>query len=125
MAIVMFCQGLGAAVFVIIANAVFTNSLRHFLQQQAAHISVAPDVVINAGARGIRQLGLDHDQLAIVLQSYAQGIDNVMYVGIGVACAACAFAFGLPWLDIRAEKELSKIAGTPPAKEKDLEVGSA
>ncbi|KAK0260207.1 hypothetical protein LTS09_005023 [Friedmanniomyces endolithicus] len=126
MAIVIFCQGMGGAVFLIVANAVFSNSLRHQLGLQSSKIGVAPDAVINAGARGLRQLIPDGERLAVVLQAYTDSIDNVMYVGVGVACVAFAFAWGLGFKDIRKEKEMKKGSTfeSAAAKEKDLEASS-
>ncbi|KAK5150073.1 hypothetical protein LTS14_010438 [Recurvomyces mirabilis] len=56
MAIVIFCQGIGGAAFLIVANTVFSNSLRRLLRLQISKIGIAPDAVVNAGARGLRQL---------------------------------------------------------------------
>ena len=126
MAIVIFCQGMGGAVFLIVANAVFSNSLRRLLSPQSSEIGVTPDAVISAGARGLRQLIPDGEQLAIVLQAYTDSIDNVMYVGVGVACVAFAFAWGLGFKDIRREKAQKNLQTKegPAAKEKGLEGGS-
>jgi len=126
MAIVIFCQGMGGAVFLIVANAVFSNSLRHQLGLQSSKIGVAPDAVINAGARGLRQLIPDGERLAIVLQAYTDSIDNVMYVGVGVACVAFVFALGLGLKDIRKEKAMKEdsTVESAAAKEKDLEASS-
>ena len=126
MAIVIFCQGTGGAVFLIVANAVFSNSLRRQLTPQTSKIGIAPEVIIDAGARGLRKLIPDGERLAIVLQAYTDSIDNVMYVGVAVACAAFAFAWGLGFKDIRREKEKNNAQTTKSAatKEKDLEAGS-
>ncbi|KAK0858902.1 hypothetical protein LTS02_009605 [Friedmanniomyces endolithicus] len=126
MAIVIFCQGMGGAVFLIVANAVFSNSLRHQLRLQSSKIGVAPDAVVNAGARGLRQLIPDGERLAVVLRAYTDSIDNVMYVGVGVACVAFAFAWGLGFKDIRKVKAMNNAQTTESvaAKEKDPEAGS-
>ncbi|KAK5163171.1 uncharacterized protein LTR77_010955 [Saxophila tyrrhenica] len=126
MAIVIFCQGMGGTVFLIVANAVFSNSLRHLLRSQSSKIGVAPDVIVAAGARGLRQLIPGSEQLAIALQAYADSIDNVMYVGVGVACVAFAFAWGLGFKDVRREKAKSnaQTTGGVEAKEKNPEAGS-
>ncbi|KAK0247424.1 hypothetical protein B0A54_08360 [Friedmanniomyces endolithicus] len=126
MAIVIFCQGMGGAVFLIVANAVFSNSLRHQLRLQSSKIGVAPDAVVNAGARGLRQLIPDGERLAVVLRAYTDSIDDVMYVGVGVACVAFAFAWGLGFKDIRKVKAMNNAQTTESvaAKEKDPEAGS-
>ncbi|KAK0821415.1 hypothetical protein LTR75_000890 [Friedmanniomyces endolithicus] len=126
MAIVIFCQGMGGAVFLIVANAVFSNSLRHQLRLQSSEIGVAPDAVVNAGARGLRRLIPDGERLAIVLRAYTDSIDKVMYVGVGVACVAFAFAWGLGFKDIRKVKAMNNAQTTESvaAKEKDVEADS-
>jgi len=118
MAIVIFCQGMGGAVFLIVANAVFSNSIRRLLQQQLSSIGVAPEIILNAGARGLRHVVLAEDQLAVVLKIYSDSVDNVMYLGIAVSCVAFAFAWGLGWKDIRVEKHLSTLEGNKPSPRK-------
>ena len=103
MAIVIFCQNIGGAIFLIAANAIFSNILRQQLQQRVAEIGVTPDIIVNTGVRSIRQL-VSGDQLAAVLQAYSNSVDHVMYLGIGVSVAAFTFAWGLGWKDIRVER---------------------
>ena len=108
MAIVIFCQGMGGAVSLVAANAIFSNMLRKQLQQRAAEVRVAPEVIVNAGVRGFRRL-VHGQQLTAVLQAYSNSVDRVMYFGIGVSVAAFAFAWGLGWKDIRVETNLDAI----------------
>lgn len=117
---------MGGAVFLIVANAVFSNSLRRLLRPQISKIGIAPDAVVAAGARGLRTLIPDGERLAIVLRAYTDSIDNVMYVGVGIACLAFAFAWGLGFKDIRREKAVNnaKTVKSAAANEKDLEAGS-
>lgn len=112
--------------FLIVANAVFSNSLRGLLRPQTSKIGIPPDAVVDAGARGLRQLIPDGERLEIVLRAYSDSIDNVMYVGVGVACVAFAFAWGLGFKDIRRQKGMSNAETTKSAaaKEKDLEADS-
>lgn len=114
MAIVIFWQNMGGAVFLIAANAIFSNSLRKQLEWQVAEIGIDPDVIIGTGASSVRKLGLGAQQLGTVLQAYSDSVDRVMYLGIGVSVAAFGFAWGLGWKDIRVERKLKQIreAGT-------------
>jgi hypothetical protein len=105
MAIVIFCQNMGGAVFLVAANAIFSNSLRQQLQQRATAIGIAPDVIVGAGVRSIRQL-VSGEKLALVLQAYSNSVDRVMYLGIAASVATFAFAWGLGWKDIRVERKL-------------------
>ncbi|OAQ77948.1 MFS transporter [Purpureocillium lilacinum] len=100
MAIIIFTQNIGAATSLIAANAIFSNSLRHELQQRAEQIGRTPD--------------------AIVAAAYSKSIDHVMYLGIGVSVAGLVFAWGLGWTDIRKiEKPNAIISDTSDAGEKD------
>ncbi|KAF4162683.1 hypothetical protein CNMCM6936_001764 [Aspergillus lentulus] len=114
MAIVIFWQNIGAATSLIAANAIFSNSLRHQLQQRAAQIGQAPDAVVAAGVRSIRDL-VSGSQLAAVLEAYAKSIDHVMYLGLAVSLAVLVFAPGLGWKDIRKVKDLQVIGSESPA----------
>ncbi|KAF4151948.1 hypothetical protein CNMCM6069_002803 [Aspergillus lentulus] len=114
MAIVIFWQNIGAATSLIAANAIFSNSLRQQLQQRAAQIGQAPDAVVAAGVRSIRDL-VSGSQLAAVLEAYAKSIDHVMYLGLAVSLAVLIFAPGLGWKDIRKVKDLQVIGSESPA----------
>lgn len=108
MSIIIFCQNMGGAVSLVAANAVFSNSLRRQLQDRIGSIGLDPEIIINSGARSVRQL-VSGDALAATLEAYSESIDTVMYLGIGVSVAAFAFAWGLGWKDIRVERKLNAI----------------
>ena len=105
MGIIIFSQNMGGAVFLVAANAIFSNSLRRQLQQRAAAINIAPDIIIGTGFRSLRDL-VSGDALSAVLQAYSNSIDRVMYLGIAISIATFAFSWGLGWKDIRVEKKL-------------------
>ncbi|KAJ6119129.1 hypothetical protein N7523_003409 [Penicillium sp. IBT 18751x] len=115
MAIVIFWQNIGASTSLIAANAIFSNSLRHQLQQRIAEIGISPDIIIDAGVRSIRNL-VSGSQLTAVLAAYAKSVDNVMYLGIAVSVAVLVFAPGLGWKDIRKVKDLQAITKDSPDK---------
>ena len=75
---------MGAAVWVVVANAIFNNGLRKELSQRASLIGHSPEVIIEAGARNVRAVGLTPPQLAAVLVAYGKAIDRTMYLGIAV-----------------------------------------
>lgn len=121
MAIVLFCQSQGGAVFLLAANALFSNSLRHQLQQRVAEIGIDPDVIVNAGVRSIRNL-VSGDPLAAVLQAYSNSVDKVMYLGIAVSVCAFAFGWGLGWKDIRVQRKLNAIRSSGSKEEQPVAV---
>ncbi len=108
MTIVLFCQNMGAATWLVTANAIFNNGLRDQLQQRVSEIGVDPDFIVNTGATTIRQL-LQGDRLAAALECYTEAISHVMYLGIGLSIATLLFGTGLGWKDIRVAKKLKEI----------------
>lgn len=100
MAIVLTVQTFGSAVWLIVANVIFNNSLRHLLVENASVIGLAPDLIIGAGARAVHNLGLSGAALQALLDSYTKSIERVMYLGVGLAAGALVFCWGLGWHNI-------------------------
>lgn len=121
LAIIIFAQIMGAATSPIVANAVFSNSLRSELQKRAAQISVSPDAIINAGVRSIREM-MSGFELTAVLEAYTKSIDKVMYLGIAVSIAVLVFSPGLGWKDIRKAKLQVITDKSPDGDDKDSAV---
>lgn len=105
MGIVTFAQNMGSAIFLVVANAIFSNSLRRELKSRRAEVKVDPDVIIGAGAHAVRTL-VSGNELTAVLQAYSNSVDHVMYLGVALSTATFAFAWGLGWKDIRVQKKL-------------------
>ncbi|KGO73408.1 Major facilitator superfamily domain, general substrate transporter [Penicillium italicum] len=123
MAIIIFCQNMGGAVFLIVANSIFTNGLRVELQKRYAEIGVNPDILISTGLNSIRSI-VSGDKLTAALECYTTAISHVMYLGIGVSVATFAFGWGLGWVDIRKAKKLQAIKGDAPAASNNEDVDS-
>ena len=130
MAIVLTVQTFGSSVWLIIANVIFNNSLHNLLSANASVIDLAPDFVLNAGARGVYSLGLSGAALQALLNSYAESVDRVMYLGVGLAAGALAFCWGLGWhniLEIKkraalvAERKADSVVKGPDDEEKVTE----
>ncbi len=115
MAIIILFQNLGASVSLIVANAIFSNSLRGELQQRSAEIGFTPDVIVATGVRSIRDL-VSGPQLQAVLEAYAKSIDKVMYLGLVVSLGVLVFSPGLGWKDIRKVKKLEAITAESSPK---------
>ncbi|KAK5731433.1 hypothetical protein LTR17_011395 [Elasticomyces elasticus] len=110
-AIIIFAQNLGAAIWVVVANAIFNNSLRKELAQRVALIGASPDVIMEAGARNIRTVGLDPSQLAAVLVAYSKAIDRTMYLGVAVFGSVMLVAWEMGFENLKEvgrQKELKK-----------------
>ncbi|KAI0376197.1 putative MFS multidrug transporter [Hypomontagnella monticulosa] len=105
MALTMFSQNFGGALFLSFSETIFTNSLKTLIPEYAP--SVDPQTVIDAGATGFRG-SISSSALANVLLAYAQSVDRVFYLTAGASVACFIFAWGTGWVDIRKKKEVSK-----------------
>jgi hypothetical protein len=123
MSIVIFTMNIGAATSLIAANAIFTNSLRHELQERIATIGISPNLIVDAGVGSVRQLVPSGPALDAALDAYCEAIDTVMYLGIAVSAIIIPFAWGLGWKDVRKVKHLTAITsgGGKPLSETDEE----
>lgn len=108
MTMVLFCQDIGAATWLVAANAIFNNGLRQQLQRRIGEIGVDPDFIVSAGATSIRQI-VQGDRLAAALECYTEAISHVMYLGVGLTLVTFVFGTGLGWKDIRVAKKLQAI----------------
>lgn len=70
--------------------------------------NVNPQLVIGAGATGIRDV-VSVEDLPGVLTAYAKSVDRVFYMcaALGVLCTLCAFGTG--WKDIRKKKTTGQV----------------
>lgn len=100
-AIGMFMQTLGGAIFVSVAQNVFSNQLRSGLQTWAPHVD--RDKVIAAGATMVRDV-VDKTDLSDVLHAYSDAITQTFY--ISVATAGLAFFVTLPiqWISVKGAR---------------------
>ena len=100
---------MGAAVWVVVANAIFNNSLRKELTQRAALIGPSPEVIIEAGARNIRAAGLTPSELAAVLVAYGKAIDRAMYLGIAVFGSVMLVAWEMGFTNLKEVKRQKEL----------------
>ncbi len=105
MALIMFSQTFGGAMFLSFSDTIFTNSLKTLIPVYAS--SVDPKAVITAGATGFRRT-ISGTNLANVLVAYAMSVDRVFYLTAGAGVGCFVFAWGMGWKDIRTKQPVSK-----------------
>ena len=105
MAMLMFSQTLGGALFLSFSDTIFTNSLASLIPKYAPTISA--ETVIDAGANGFWKV-ISRSDLAKVLVAYAESVDRVFYLTAAAGVACLIFTWGMGWKDIRKKKEVSK-----------------
>ena len=98
MALVIFFNTFGGALFLSFAQTAFTNGLRTYIPQYAPGVNAQS--VIAAGARAIKST-VPKDSIHGVLQAYNKRINHTFY--IAAACAAMTFVFcwGLGWKSVK------------------------
>ncbi|KAI8955553.1 efflux pump protein [Xylaria longipes] len=98
----VFAQNLLAAIFVIVGNAIFTQTL---IQQVSVLVpSVSPEAALAAGggADAVRALlPPGSPELDGLLLAYSRSINAVFYMLAAVAVVCFAAAWGTGWVDIR------------------------
>ncbi|KAK3389374.1 putative MFS multidrug transporter [Podospora didyma] len=102
MSIFVFCQTFGAAVMIVFAQTIFTNSLRNLIIDYAP--SVDADFVINIGAHAVRGV-LSPGDLVGVLWAYTGSLARIYYLAVGCAVASLAFAPFMGWVDVRKHED--------------------
>lgn len=105
MALTIFSQSFGAAVFLSLAELIFSNSFRTLIAKNAP--SVDAESVIEAGATGFRRFVFGTD-LAGVLVAYAQSIDRIFYLAAAMGAGCFVFALGMGWKNLKQKPAPSK-----------------
>ena len=100
-ALVMFCQQLGGAVFVSVGQSVFTNQLVKGLRNVAG---ISPAVVVNTGATDIRHV-VDPSNLPAVLVAYNGALTKTFTVALAMACFSIIGALTIEWKNIKPPKK--------------------
>lgn len=105
MALTIFSQSFGAAVFLSFAETIFSNSFGNLISKYAP--SVNGQSIIDAGATKFRTI-VSGTNLAGVLIAYAKSIDRVFFLAAGMGVGCFIFAWGMGWKDLRKKKEILK-----------------
>ena len=105
MALLMFSQTFGGALFLSFSDTIFTNSLKALIPTYAPSVNAM--TVVNAGANGFRSL-ISGSNLVSVLVAYAKSVNRVFYLTASAGVCCFIFTWGMGWKDIRKKKEVSK-----------------
>ncbi|KAI4650350.1 hypothetical protein J4E93_002706 [Alternaria ventricosa] len=103
LASVVFFQNLSTSIAVVIANTIFTQTLRSAVTRYAPTIS--PQAAVDAGssASAVRAL-VPPGELDGVLRAYSESLRDVFYFLVGIACLATLASLGMGWKDIRNKR---------------------
>lgn len=100
-AIIMFSQTLGGALFISVAQNVFTNKLLSNLAIMVPNLD--PAIVLATGATNLKTV-IDPKDLAGVLTAYNGAIVNCFYVSVAMAVVSIFGAVCMEWKSVKGVK---------------------
>ena len=100
-AITNFCLTLGGALFISVAQNIFTNRLLTNLM--AGVPSLDPKIVLATGATSLRN-AVGKGEIAAVLYAYNDALDQTYYVSVAMACLSIIGALGMEWKSVKGKK---------------------
>jgi hypothetical protein len=101
MALLIFSQTFGGALFLSFAQLIFSHSLKKGLAEYAPQAD-AP-AIIAAGATSFRSI-VSQQELPGVLEAYSKAIDDNFYLSAGCAVAAFAICWFMGWKKLSQKK---------------------
>ncbi|KAG8169025.1 hypothetical protein KVR01_001774 [Diaporthe batatas] len=107
MSTLIFARNIIGSILNSVASSVFNSGLRTQIHRYAP--SVDPDVVIEAGATGIREV-VSGGELRNVLRGYVIAVDQVYYITLA-SFGICLFVvWGMGWRDVRNNPRVSRMS---------------
>lgn len=106
-AIVMFVQMLGGALFVAVAQNIFTNHLVEGIAKLAIP-GLQPQEIIHAGATGVRDL-VDPGRLPEVLRAYNDALVKTFQIALIMSCLSIFGAVGIEWKSVKGKEGSSLV----------------
>ncbi|XXH00029.1 hypothetical protein Hte_006370 [Hypoxylon texense] len=108
-AFLIFCQNFSAAVFSVVANTIFTQTLLKQIAKLAPSVNPADALAAGGSAAAVRALvPPGSPDLDNVLLAFANSFDTVCYLLIASACLSFVASWGMGWVDVRKKKEPEK-----------------
>lgn len=104
MALLIFAQNFAGAVFLIVANVVYDQSLKSEIPKLAPSVTAAEALSAGGSASAVRNLLPEgSSELSGLLMAYSIGIDRVFYLCTAIAGAAFVVAWGLGWKNVKSK----------------------
>ncbi|KAJ4352112.1 uncharacterized protein N0V89_007458 [Didymosphaeria variabile] len=118
--LMMFAQNFGGAIFLSVAQSVFTDELgRQLTKIPGLHLSKSQ--VVEMGATSIRNM-VPQQLVSVFLDGYRIAICNAIYVALGLACFSSVGAVLVEWKSVKKNKNDIALAPGSAAHDKSEEV---
>lgn len=99
--LMFFFQGLGGAVWLAVAEVVFTNSLVKNLKGIAG---VTPEVIVHSGATDLRNI-VPPQYLDAVLVAYNKAISDTLFIAVATAAVTIFSGLTMEWKNLKGMKQ--------------------
>ncbi|CAI6301863.1 unnamed protein product [Periconia digitata] len=100
---IVFVQNLGGALFISIAQSIFTDSLATQLSKiPGLHLS--REQIVSMGATNIKHL-VSKDMVGMLAEGYRVAIRNVFYMGLVLSCLSMVGAVVVEWRSIKKDEK--------------------
>lgn len=106
LALIVFMQNLGGAIFLALAQTIFSRQITDNLENFAPGVNV--QTVEAAGATGFRKVISPADLIG-VLKAYSLAVSRDFYLAVGCAGATLICCWGMGWVNIKKEKPKTKV----------------
>ncbi|MCJ1288930.1 hypothetical protein MMC34_000461 [Xylographa carneopallida] len=99
--LILFTQTLGGAIFVSVAQNIFTNKLISGIIARVPNID--PQFILATGATSLRT-AVSSTDLPAVLLAYNAALDQVFYIAVAMATLSIVGALGMEWKSVKGKK---------------------
>lgn len=106
-ALIIFMQTLGGALFISVAQNIFTNRLVSNLLEQVPTLD--PSIVLKTGATSLKH-AVNVDLLPKVLVAYNEALTQTFYVSLALAVLSILGSVGVEWKSVKGKKVESVMA---------------
>jgi hypothetical protein len=101
----IFCQNFASAVFLVVSNVIFTQSLTSEIRAHAPSVSLEAALAAGASPSAVRALvPAGSPELGGVLLAFSNSVDKVFYLIMACCLGGLLSALGMGWVDTRKKK---------------------
>lgn len=107
----VFMENLAAAIFTIVGNVIFTQTLTRRVSVLAPSVSPEAALAVGGGADAVRALlAPDSPELSGLLLAFSDSVNAVFYLLAALAVVSFIAAWGMGWVDIRKKAPVENAA---------------
>lgn len=113
LAILTFSQMMGGAVWLAVAQVIFSHGLRENLGRFAP--ATDADVIMARGATAFRSF-VPEAEIPGVLAAFSKAINWVFYLAVGLVAISFLASFGVGWKSVKKQKKAQALDSEEPVR---------